>query len=45
MNDKIYNSRKNFEKLGTVYDKAENVTIKKRLLKMLIVIGLTKKKE
>jgi len=32
MNDKINISRKNFEKLGTIYDKADNVIIEKAII-------------
>lgn len=32
MNNKIFNSRKNFEKLGAIYNKADNVTIKKEII-------------
>ena len=32
MNDEIHNSRKNFEKLGSIYDNAESVTVKKEVV-------------
>lgn len=32
MNNKINNSRINFEKLGTIYSKADNITIKKEII-------------
>jgi len=32
MNDKIFNSRKSFEKLGNVYEKSRNVTINQKII-------------